>query len=133
MLRDRLLGVRWLLYLVVAWGILSAGVPSLGEALPLPPAGAGADGADLEAIRLALEQRIVGERLAALGIAPEDAAAVVARLSPEERAELAARAQELEVGGGAAVAAAVAIVIVIAMAVVLFLELIGRRVVSRPS
>ena len=60
-----------------------------------------------------------------------DAAALWARLTPAERTELAARADELDAGGDP-VAATVAIAIIVAMVVILALELIGRRVISRP-
>ena len=58
--------------------------------------------------------------------------ALLARLSPEERAELAARAPELAAGGNPA-APVLAVAIIVGLLLILVLELIGRRVVSRPS
>ena len=52
-------------------------------------------------------------------------------LTPAERVELAARADELGTGGDP-VAAGVAIAIIVAMVVILALELMGRHIISRP-
>jgi hypothetical protein len=129
-LRERMLGRRWLAYGVVAWGLACAAAPRLAEAAPLPPARAEAGAADLGEARAALETRLVRERLQALGVSPADAAAVLERLDPAERTELAARLGELQPGGDAA--AFLAIGIVIALLVILVLELMGRRIISRP-
>jgi hypothetical protein len=132
MLRDRLLRPRWLLWLVVAWSIALAVPPRSGDAAPLAPErGPGASGS-LDFVRTEIERRLVQSRLAALGVSGPEAAEVWARLSPAERAELVARADELRAGGDI-LAAVVAIGIVVAMFVILALELIGRRVISRPT
>ena len=131
MLRDRLLGWRWLSAAVVAWGVGWAALPNLAEAAPLPPVSVAGSPADLETSRVGLERTIVRDRLAALGVSPAEAEAVLDRLSPEERAEMAARASELEAGGNPA-AAVIAVAIIVSLVVVLVLELLGRRVVSRP-
>ena len=130
--RDRVLRPRWLVWLVVVWGVALAAPPRLGEGAPLPPErSAGASGG-LELVRTELERRLVQSRLAALGVSGSEAAEVWARLSPAERAELVARADELRAGGDIFIAV-VAIGIVVAMFVILALELIGRRVISQPS
>jgi len=130
MLRDRLLSYRWLVYLIVAWGVGIAAVPRLGEAAPLPPTRDGSASADLEAAGTLLEQRLIRERLGKLGVSPAEAEAVLARLSPEERREMAARVDELDAGGNGV--AILAIAIIVGMIVILVLELLGRRIVSRP-
>ena len=130
MLRDRLLAVRWLVYLVVAWGVLLAALPRVSEAAPLPPARAGAGEGDLEAVRVLLEQKVARERLAALGLSPEEVKGLLDRLTPEERSELAARTEELGTGGD--VVGIIAVAIILTMVVILVLELMGRRVISRP-
>ena len=130
MLRDRLLSARCLVYLIVAWGVAWAAVPHLAEAAPLPPARDGAAAGDLEAVRTLLERKVVRERLGALGLSPAEAATVLDRLTPEERSELAARTQELDAGGNTA--AILAVAIILALLVILVLELMGRRVISRP-
>jgi hypothetical protein len=132
MLRDRLLRPRWLLWLVVFWSVALTVPPRSGDAAPLAPArGPGASGS-LDFVRTEIERRLVQSRLAALGVSGPEAAEVWARLSPAERAELVARADELRAGGDI-LAAVVAIGIVVAMFVILALELIGRRVISRPT
>jgi len=131
-IRDRLLRPRWLVCLVIAWGVATAAAPRLGEAAPLPPArGVGAPG-DLEVARSLLERRLAQAQLSALGVSEAEATEIWERLTPAERAELAARADELYTGGDP-VAAAVAIGIIVAMFVILVLELMGRRVISRPE
>jgi hypothetical protein len=87
---------------------------------------------DLDDIRALLEHRLVRAQLADLGVSAREAAELWQRLTPAEREELAARADELRAGGDP-VAAGVAIAIIVAMAVILVLELIGRRIISRPS
>jgi len=130
MLRDRLLRVRPLVYVIVVWGVAWAALPHLAEAAPLPPARDGAVVGDLEAVRGLLEQKVVRDRLATLGLSPAEAATVLDRLSPEERSDLAARAQEVDAGGNAV--AILAVAIIVALLVILALELMGRRVISRP-
>lgn len=132
MIRDRLLRLRWLVWLVVAWGVAMAAAPRLGEAAPFPPARGGGAPGDLEGVRPLLERRLAQAQLAALGLSEAEAARLWERLTPPERAELTARADELYTGGNP-VAAGVAIAIIVAMFVILALELIGRRVISRPD
>jgi hypothetical protein len=130
--RDRWLCSRWLVWLTVAWSVALASAPRPVDAAPLPPARAGSAVGELEDVRPLLEHRVVRTRLAALGVSERDAAALWTRLTPAEREELAARADEVRAGGDP-VAAGVAIAIIVAMAVILVLELIGRRVISRPG
>lgn len=133
MVRDRLLGPRWFVWLIVAWGVTIASAPHPGETAPLAPARAAGASGSLDALaRIELERRLVQARLAALGVSGEEAREVWARLSPAERAELARRADELRAGGDIFIAM-VAIGIVVAMFVILTLELIGRRVISQPT
>jgi hypothetical protein len=130
MLRDRMLRRRWLVSLIVAWGIGIAALPS-GEATPPITGEDGAMAVDPDAARAALERRVIRDRLRALGVSAADTEAVLQRLSPDERAEMAARAGELEAGGDTGVAI-LAIAILIGMITILVLELLGRRVISRP-
>lgn len=129
MLRAQLLRHRWLVHLIVAWGVVIAALPHPAGAAP-PPPGDGATEASLDDEGVLREQRIIRERLAALGVSPADAEAALQRLSPEERTELAARAQELEAGGDAV--AILSIAIIIGLVTIFVLELMGRRVISRP-
>jgi hypothetical protein len=108
-----------------------AAVPRPGEAAPFPPGRGAGPAGDHEVARTLLDSPLLGAQLASLGVSEADAAEVWARLTPAERIELAARADELRAGGNPA-AAGLAIAIVVAMFVILALELIGRRVISRP-
>lgn len=127
----RRLRPRWLVWLVAAWGILVSGPPRLGSAAPLPPARAAEATGDLDTVRRLLEERVVRDRLRGLGVSEADLDLLWGRLSDEERREMAARVDELRAGGDPA-AIALAISIIVAMVVILALELIGRRVISRP-
>ncbi|MBI3454872.1 MAG: PA2779 family protein [Candidatus Rokubacteria bacterium] len=130
MVRDRLLNRRWLIYLTTAWAVILAAAPHVTEAAPLPPRADGRSTGDLDGLRALLEQRIIRERLAGLGVSATEAAMVIERLSPAERAELAARVQELSPGGDGAVVFGV--LLIVAALVILILELLGKRVISRP-
>jgi Family of unknown function (DUF6627) len=131
MTRARLLRPRRLVWLLIAWSVAMASAPRLSEAAPLPPArGAGAV-RDLEVTRTLLERRLVQAQLVALGVSEAEVTELWQRLTPAERTELAARADELRAGGDP-LAAVVAIAIIVAMFVILALELMGRRVISRP-
>ncbi|MGH7264404.1 MAG: PA2779 family protein [Candidatus Rokuibacteriota bacterium] len=111
---------------VLAWAMLLGLLPHVADGAPLPPgAAAGAAGDPAR-----LESRLVAAHLVALGVSPAEATARVAALTPEEREELARRLDEVGAGGNAATAVAVAIII--GLLVVLILELMGRRVISRP-
>lgn len=130
MLRDRLLRPRWLVHLIVAWGVAIAAVPHIAESAPVPPSREAAGPGDLGVLRAALESRIVRDRLASLGVSPADAETVLERLSPAERTELASRVDEL--GAGAGGVEFLALAIILALVVILVLELLGRRVISKP-
>jgi hypothetical protein len=130
--RDRLLRPRWLVWFLIAWSFAIASVPRLSEAAPLPPIRSADASGDRGAIHALLERRLVRAQLAALGVSEAEAAKLWERLTPAERAELTARADELGAGGDP-VAAGIAIAIVVAMFVILALELIGRRVISQPE
>jgi hypothetical protein len=111
---------------VLAWALLLGLLPQVAEAAPLPPAATSPAAGD----PAALETRLVTARLVTLGVSPEEAAARIAALTEAERHELAQRLDELEAGGSAA--AALAVAIIVGLLVVLILELMGRRVISRP-
>jgi len=112
--------------LVLSWAIALGCLPHVVESAPLPPSTA----APAEVDEVALETRLVLAQLEALGVDRAEARARVAALSDAERHELALRLDELGAGGSAA--AALAVVIVVGLLVVLILELMGRRVISRP-
>ena len=132
MVRDRLLRPRWLVWLVVLWSVAIAAVRDWSTPRRCHPGGGERRTVDLERARALLDERAVRAQLAARGVSEVEAAALWERLTPAERAELATRAEELAPGGDP-VAAAVAIAIIVAMFVILALELIGRRIISRPA
>lgn len=110
---------------VLVWAVLLGLLPHLADGAPLPPAPvSGAADVGL------LHARLATAHLVALGVSPDEAAARVAALTEDERAELMRRVDEVAAGGNAATALAVAIIV--GLLVVLILELMGRRVVSRP-
>jgi hypothetical protein len=76
----------------------------------------GAAGAPVELVTL---QRL----LVAQGLTPADAALVLERLTPDERVELALRAEELAVGGDGTL---LIIGLILLVAILLYLPLAGR-------
>jgi len=111
---------------ILLWAVVLGFLPSAAETAPLPPATTASPQAD----PAGLETRLVLAHLVALGVSPEEARARVAALSDAERHALAERLDEIGAGGSAA--AVLAVIIVVALLVVLTLELMGRRVISRP-
>jgi hypothetical protein len=111
---------------VLTWALALGALPHLADAAPLPPATASPAAPDPSA----LEARLVTARLVALGLSAEEATARLETLSAAERHALAQRLDELDAGGSPA--AAIAVAIIVGLLVVLILELMGRRVISRP-
>jgi hypothetical protein len=130
-IRDRLLRPRWLVWLVVVWGVVISAAPRSAAGAPLPPTRADGTVGGLEEARALLEHPRVEAAFRDLGLSASDATELWERLTPAERAELAARVDELRTGGDP-LAAGVAIAIIVAMALILILELLGRRIISRP-
>ncbi|HZS34444.1 MAG TPA: hypothetical protein VFC42_13825 [Methylomirabilota bacterium] len=120
MLQARFLRPRWLAVTLIGWAALWVALPGPAAGAPLPPmpaAGSSAaapDGSDPGVVRLAL---------LAQGLAPADADAVLARLSPAERAELAARASEVRAGGDGGI---LILALILLVAVLLYLPMAGR-------
>lgn len=139
MLRDRMLRRRGLVAIIVAWAVVVSALPRLAdaepsrdEALGAPPAGSVGpwDSEPRPEVLAGPEARVIRARLAALGVSPAEIERVLARLDPAERAEMAARVDELDAGGNGV--AALAVAIIVGLLVILVLELMGRRVISRP-
>ena len=132
MTRDRMLRPRWLVWLVARLECRDRRLPRLGDARRSRPARAECRAG--EPTRPARSSstawsRHGSRRWACRRRRPWRSGSASPRA---ERAELAERADELEAGGDP-VAAGVAIAIIVAMFVILALELIGRRVISRPA
>ena len=122
MLRARRLRRPWVVGVAIAWTMILAVVPRPTDAAPLPPLWSGAPDDDPEGTRARLEEKIVATRLAALGLSATDTAAIVTRLTREERAELASRADEVGAGGDLVLIAA----LILIAAVLLYLPLAGK-------
>ncbi|HWC04606.1 MAG TPA: hypothetical protein VHF87_17775 [Methylomirabilota bacterium] len=121
MLRTRVLCPRWLTVALVLWAAAWLTLPAPAEGAPLPPARAPApeEPAGAPAELAALERILVAQ-----GLTPADAVLVLERLTPEERAELALRAEELSAGGDGGAILIIALLIVVA--ILLYLPMAGR-------
>ncbi len=132
MLRDWLLARSPLLYVLIAWGIMISlwPAPVLGAPLPAQLSQGDVAGRDLETVRHTLEMQAVRQQLEALGVTPAEAEAKLARLSSDELHQLAQRAEEIRAGGDEVLGALVFVLLVILLVIVI-LELMGRKVISR--
>lgn len=80
---------------------------------------------DLDTVRKALETKIVQERLLAFGFTNEEVSARLSLLSDEELHQLAAKADEIRVGGDGAVA----VILILVIAFLIYLVYTNQRVV----
>ena len=131
MLRDHLLGRTALLYALITWGVFISlwPAPALGAPLPAQLSEGDVTGRDLETARQTLEMRAVRHKLEALGVSPAEVETKLAQLSPDELHQLAGRADEIRAGGDGV--GALAFVLLVILLVILILELMGRKVISR--
>ena len=120
MLRTRTLCPRWLTVALALWGAAWLALPAPAEGAPLPPTRAAASAAPAGA---PVELAALQDMLVAQGLTPSDAALVLERLTPAERAELALRAEELATGGDGTI---LIIVLLIVVAILLYLPMAGR-------
>jgi hypothetical protein len=77
-----------------------------------------------------MEVRVVKERLGQLGLSPQEAEAKLASLASEEIHQLAVQVQEIQAGGDGA--ELLAVILLAILLFILIMELLGRRVISRP-
>jgi hypothetical protein len=120
MLRTRILCPRWLTVAVILWATAWLTLPAPAEGAPLPPVRSPTvDTSVDEPVELAALQRM----LVAQGLTPSDAALVLERLTPAERAELALRVEELAAGGNGGLWI---VVLLIVAAILLYLPMAGR-------
>ena len=116
--------------MLVAFGILSF-APRVDAAyvsnFDLLSSQAGERDADMDTIQNTLENKMVVERLEALGYSKEEISERLAMLSPEERHDLATRIDTLHSGQG--VWGIVIGVLVVVLIVLLILHFTDRRVV----
>ncbi len=106
--------------------------PTDASLLPSGPVSASGPAAEeLNRVVTALEQKAVATRLADLGLSQAEIRARLAALSDDELHRLASRVDQLEAGGDGA-AGVLAAVVIFVLLVILILELLGRRIISRP-
>ncbi len=86
--------------------------------------------ADLTTLQKALEQKMVKERLANLGLTPDEVQARLGRLSDQQLHNVAKQLDDLKVGGDSGLGIIIGI-LVIAILVVLLIQLTGHRVVVK--
>jgi hypothetical protein len=121
MRRTRTLCPRWLTVALVLWAAAWLTLPVPSEGAPLPPARVSAED---HAGGPAVELGVLREALMAQGLSAADAERVLARLTPAERTELAARASEVAAGGDATLLVVIGIILL--LSILLYLPLAGR-------
>ncbi len=86
--------------------------------------------ADLATLQKTLEQKMVKERLANLGLTPDEVQARLGQLSDQQLHNVAKQLDDLKVGGDSGLGIIIGI-LVIAILVVLLIQLTGHRVVVK--
>ena len=86
--------------------------------------------ADLATLQKALEQRMVKERLANLGLTPDEVQARLGQLSDQQLHNVAQQLDSLKVGGDSGIGIIIGLLI-IAILVVLLIQLTGHRVIVK--
>ena len=127
--RRRMLN-RPLCFLILALSLGLAVIPRVTDSAPLPSSPV-APTEELDRVITAFEQKAVAARLAELGLSRAEVAAKLQALSDDELHRLASQVEQLEAGGDGA-AGALAAVVIFVLLLILILELLGRRVISRP-
>ncbi len=86
--------------------------------------------ADLATLQKALEQKMVKERLATLGLTPDEIQARLGQLSDQQLHNVAKQLDNLKVGGDSGIGIVIGI-LVIAILVVLLIQLTGHKVIIK--
>jgi len=86
--------------------------------------------ADLATLQKALEQKMVKERLANLGLAPDEIQTRLGQLGDQQLHDVAKQLDSLKVGGDSAIGIIIGI-LVIAILVVLLMQLTGHKVIIK--
>lgn len=84
--------------------------------------------ADLEKIQKILETKAVSERLAQLGLAPDEIKKKIDQLSDQQIHQIALQLDELRVGGNDALGVIIALLVIVILVVVI-LQLTGHKVI----
>jgi hypothetical protein len=123
MLRTRILRPRWLTTVLILWTAAWLSLPGPADGAPLPPGRSGATEGLAAAAPAAPEVAALRHALLSQGLTPADTDLLLARLTPEERAELAQRVGELGVGGDSGL---LIIILILVAAILLYLPMAGR-------
>ena len=124
MLRTTILRPRWLTTVLVLWVSAWVSLPVPAGGAPLPPARSAGSPAGMGGDGVApIETEVLQQALVRHGLSPADAAGLLARLTVEERAELAQRAGEVAVGGDGTL---LIIALILVVAILLYLPMAGR-------
>lgn len=86
--------------------------------------------ADLATLQRALEQKMVKERLANLGLTPDEVQSRLGQLSDQQLHNVAKQLDTLKIGGDSGIGIVIGILI-IAILVVLLLQLTGHKVIVK--
>ncbi|HUK55389.1 MAG TPA: PA2779 family protein [Nitrospiria bacterium] len=127
--------LRFLIVWMLVVTTFSLAVETQGASAALLPSEAtldmGIPGPDRESsikkIQAVLESRIIGQRLADLGLTPEEITSRLDQLSDQQAHEIATQLDALQPGGDAL--GTVVLVLVIAILVVILLQLTGHKII----
>lgn len=132
-MREKILKKSYI-YVTLTLAIILACIPSNSSAMPISSKLSSGETSnnrdnDINKIAVELEKKIVREKLFSLGMTSNYVMKKINELSNEEIHQLAVKVEDIKAAGDAW--GAIAAVLILAMIVILVLELLGRRVVSR--
>lgn len=121
---------RSLVWLLVVWTGGLAAVPGPAAAAPAPShlALAGPErGTDLETLRAFLERKVVRQRLADLGLSPEEVQARLPAMTDDQVHAVASRIEGLQAGGnGLGIAIGILVIVLI---IIVILKITDTRII----
>lgn len=127
-LRKALFSRPLVWYMAMAMLIISSVPKNAGAGLiPSQVAAEGSRQADISKVQAALESKVVSQRLADLGLNPDEVKAKVATFSNEDLHTLASNVDQLN-GGGDGLGVIIALLVIVLL-VVIILEVSGHKVI----
>lgn len=121
---------RCLVWVLVVWLAHLAALPAPAAAAPAPShlaLAASERGAGLEAIRVFLERKVVRQRLADLGLSPEEIQARLPQMTDEQVHAVASRIEGLQAGGdGLGIAIGI---LVLVLVIIVILKITDTRII----
>lgn len=132
-MREKILKKSYI-YVTLTLAIILACIPSNSSAMQISSKLSSGETSnnrdnDINKIAVELEKKIVREKLFSLGMTSNYVMKKINELSNEEIHQLAVKVEDIKAAGDAW--GAIAAILILAMIVILVLELLGRRVVSR--